>query len=383
MVTVAIIGAGIDGLGIGREIGRRHPDSDIFIFEKNNRPGMETTEHNSGVIHAGIYYPEGSLKDLFCAQGNASLMAYCTKRGIPHKVTGKYVVAKDASQISQLEKIVANALRHGISTSILTQNEVRTGSIGNPAEPHVKCYAAAYIPTTGIVDTVSLVQNIESDFVRGRKGHSELLVNTSVDEIFGNGPYTLAISEPSGSDIMKANVVINAAGLAATEIAAEAGFPNYHSQLRFVQGPYWRIPNPKIQTLVYPIPTEHSLGIHYTIDLQGDAKLGPGVVQLFARSIQDLPIGSYITANDSEQRREFYEAASAYIDGLREGDLRPDMAGIRPQQNLPKSERDFVIVDEHAKGKPGFVNCLFNESPGLTCVFPRASYVADLIEKYF
>ena len=384
MKTVAIVGGGVDGLGIARQIGLDFPDTEIVLFERNRTLGSELSEHNSGVIHAGLYYTPGSFKDMFCAIGNKLLKEYCAQRGVPVANTGKYIVATDGSQVFTLEQLALTAKRHDIPVEFLTEEQVYNGSEQRDAFPQVRCFSALYVKSTALIDQGALIRALAEDFEYSNPDKTRVaLTRATVTAIEGSGPYTVHFTEQNGQDTFAADVIINAAGVNATRIASLAGFPHYSKDLNLVQGRYWTtlaFPN---RTPVYPVPTEHSLGLHYTPVLGGaHALLGPSVRVLQSNNPEELPADAWITPDSEEEREIFHREVSRYLDGVSLDSLRPDMAGVRPQQLGPKAKRDFVMVDEHASGKPGFINCLFNESPGLTSVLPRAQYVSSLARRY-
>lgn len=361
---VTIIGAGVIGLAIAAELSRRK-GLDILVLEKNSSFGMETSSRNSEVIHAGIYYPPGLLKTRLCREGNRSLYEYCAKRNIPHRRTGKLIVAVHGEEEPDLLKLKTQAGENGVEgLRTLTSREARQ------MEPAVKAVMALHSPSTGIIDSHTLMRSflIEAE-ARGTifSFHSEV---TSIAR--KSGFYLMGIND--AYDI-RTTWIINCAGLHADRIAALAGLDidGMGYRLKPCKGSYFSAsPSPPLKMLVYPVPPGHNegLGIHATLDLGGRVRFGPDT-----EYVNDI---NYDV--DAGRRGKFFEAINRYLPTIREDSLFPDMSGIRPKLQGPGERyRDFVICEESANGSPGLINLIGIESPGLTSCIPIAGHVCRLV----
>ena len=368
---VVVIGAGVVGLACARELAAR--GRSVVLLERHDRFGVETSSRNSEVVHAGIYYPAGSLKATLCARGNASLYAWCASHGVPHRRIGKLIVATESAEEPKLEQIQRQAEANGVrSLEVLTPAEARL------LEPHVRCSSALWSPDTGIVDSHVLMGSLLAD----AEAHG--LTAAWRQEVCGVEPvaggYRVAARGADGETAaIEAPWVVNAAGLDADTVAALAGFDldacGYRQQ--YVRGHYFRVHARKqhlAQHLVYPTPLQAGLGIHVTLDLAGGLRLGPDVQYLPDRR-QDYDVADGL-------RTAFHAAVSRYLDGLAPDDIAPDLAGIRPKlQRSGEPFRDFVIRDESDRGRPGWVNLVGIESPGLTSCLEIGVLAATLLEE--
>ncbi len=364
---IVIIGAGVVGLAAAEALsgeGRR-----VLLLEKNDSFGRETSSRNSEVIHAGIYYPEGFLKAAFCREGNRLLYETCQKRDVPHRRTGKLIVAVNDEEGGELEAIRARAERNGVDDlRFLARQEIRK------LEPAVKAVAALLSPSTGIIDSHRLMRSF---YLGAEAAGTMAAFRSEVTAIrFDGRRYEVEIN--GGEYRLQTPVVINSAGLQSDRIAALAGIDidGKGYRLKFCKGDYFSAsPSPKLEHLVYPVPAKNreGLGIHATLDLQGRVRFGPDT--------------EYVDGPDyavkEEKKAVFYEAVRTYLPDLRPEQLGPDTSGIRPKLQGPgESYRDFVICDEKDAGFPGFINLIGIESPGLTSCIPIAQYVRTLIQPY-
>lgn len=360
---IFIIGAGVVGLAIARELAMRFPDRDIFLVEQHRHFGQEVSSRNSEVIHAGIYYPTGSLKARLCLEGNRLLYEYCRRYGVRHLSLGKVIVASDGKEIPLLEKVYRQGLENGVELVWLEKREVCR------LEPQIHGEAGVLSPHTGIVDTHHLMQCLYRQAVeRGVMAVFACPV-MAIDQEAGG--YRIK----AGGEEIKARVVVNSGGLASDRIAALAGMDidTYRYRLHYCKGEYYRLAA-KIQVnhLIYPIPEHSGLGIHLTKDFGGGQRLGPNAYY----------VDSCDYDMDEKYRHCFYQAARRYLPGLRPGDIRPDYAGIRPKLQGPgEAFRDFVIGEESAKGFPGFINLIGIESPGLTSCLAIGRYVSGIVRE--
>lgn len=363
--NITIIGAGVVGVAIAAKLSETFPD--VFVLEKHDNFGQETSSRNSEVIHSGIYYPANSLKASLCVEGNKMLYDYCIKKEVSHKKCGKLVVATDQHEEAILLKVFNQSKANGVLDGVLLSQEQAL-----KLEPNIFCTAAIFYPSTGIVDSHGLMKQLESD---AKINQATFAYNSEVVGIKKlDIGFSITVKEANGTYSFTANTVINAAGLGSDAIAKMSGTfePNY--QLFFWKGAYFAVGNRKnklIDHLVYPVPHKNTtgLGVHATLDLNHGMRLGPDATFL------DNNIIEYTV--DKTKRTGFYHAAKQFLPFLEEGDLHPDQAGIRPKLQKPgDSFRDFIIKDEQAKGKPGFINLIGIESPGLTSCLSIAKMVS-------
>jgi len=364
-VDIVVVGAGVIGLAAAVELAHRNPAAQILLVEKNRGYGQEVSSRSSEVIHAGLYYPPGSLKARFCAEGNRLLYEFCTQYRIPHRCTGKLVTATVAEEAVDLQKLYQKAIGNGVEVDYLEAGQVKK------MEPHIQAVAAVFSPATGIIDSHRFMYAL---YHMARQNGVTALFNSPLHniEVLANS-YILVFAR----ERIKSRVVINCAGLHSDVVAAMAGFDIDETgyRLHYCRGEYYRLRRRyEFAHLVYPLPEKNGLGIHLTLDLQGGQRLGPDTryVDTIDYSIDD----SY--------KEKFYFAARRYLPWLEMEDLQPDYAGIRPKLQTEGGEfRDFVINEESCHGLPGFINLIGIESPGLTSALAIARYAAKLVENMF
>jgi L-2-hydroxyglutarate oxidase LhgO len=366
-----VIGAGVVGLACARELAAR--GRDVLLIERHERFGVETSSRNSEVVHAGIYYPTGSLKARLCAAGNRSLNAWCAARGVPHARLGKVIVATAPEEEAKLDEIARQAAANGVtSLRPLSSRDVRE------IEPHVRAVRGLWSPDTGIVDSHQLMASLLADAEAG--GCTAVWRHEIVAGERGADGYRVVAKSGSETTELRTRTVVNSAGLEADRVAALPGLDvdacGY--RLRYARGHYFRVHPRKrhlASHLIYPTPIAGGLGIHVTLDLAGGVRLGPDV-EFLPERVQDYAVAESL-------RPKFHGAVSRYLEGLEPDDLAPDLAGIRPKLQGPGEPfRDFVIQEETARGLPGWVNLVGIESPGLTCCLEIGRQVADTLEAH-
>jgi L-2-hydroxyglutarate oxidase LhgO len=366
-VDITIIGAGVIGLSIASEIAGA--DKDIFILEKNDSWGQETSSRNSEVIHAGIYYDKDSLKAISCVEGREMLYSLCKENDISFKKTGKLIVAQNKDEIEYLEDLQKKAEANGVELSFLDKKEIKQ------MEPDVSGITAAYSPETGIIDSHFLMKYF---LEKAKSNGAELVCDAELVCIEKKGgTYLISVNNQGEEVTIESRVVINCAGNNADKIAAMAGIDikKCGYEQYFLKGNYFRLSDKfrnKTHHLVYPVPTSNSLGIHTVLDLSGGIRLGPD-----AEEVEEFDY----RVNESK-KDEFYESVKQFLPCIDQDSLYPDMAGIRPQLRRPNigDFKDFIISHEDSKGLPGFINLIGIESPGLTASPYIAKYVADIIK---
>jgi len=366
-VDCIVAGAGVIGLAIARGMARRGMDT--LILEAENAIGTGTSSRNSEVIHAGIYYPAGSLKARFCVAGREKLYRYCEERAVPHARRGKLIVATDAEQEPVLASIRANASACGAGDlTPLTATEARG------LEPRLRCTAALLSPATGIIDSHALMLALLGD---AEEHGAALSLNTRIvagriERVEGSRIVLDTVDSTSSERFEIATTrFVNAAGLGATALAGSLDGldPQFVPKLRYAKGNYFSVAGrAPFSRLVYPVPEPGGLGVHLTLDLYGVARFGPDVEwtdQLDYRV-------------DPARGERFYNEIRKYWPDLADGGLQPAYSGIRPKLSGPgEANADFVIQDAAVHGVEGMVNLFGIESPGLTSSLAIADHVAQ------
>ena len=357
-----VIGAGVVGLAVARALALA--GRDVLVLEASNAIGTQTSSRNSEVIHAGMYYPSGSLKAELCVRGKALLYAYCAERGIGHKHCGKLIVATAEDQLAQLQVIQDRAAANGIHDLVWLDAEQ-----AQAAEPALQCLAALHSPSTGIVDSHGLMLSLLGDT---ENLGGTLAVNSPLFRAeCAQGAIELVAIDGTR---LRAKTVVNAAGLQAPALALRfAGLdPQHVPQAYFAKGNYFTLAGRSpFAHLVYPVPEAAGLGVHLTLDLGGQARFGPDVQWV------DNPDD---TAVQPARGDAFYAEVRKYWPALPDGALVPAYAGIRPKISGPnEAARDFCIQGPNDHGVPGLVNLFGIESPGLTSALAIGEMVAELL----
>lgn len=366
-VDVAIIGAGVVGLAIAAEVAQG--GKGVFVFEKNQTFGLETSSRNSEVIHDGIYYPEDSLKTRLCIEGSPLLYELCAEKGIDYRRLGKIIVAVDEGEVIELEELYRQGCRNGVEDlRLLSREELRR------LEPEVGGIAALMSPSAGILDCHSLMTFF---YTQARERGAGFVFNTEITGIerVGTG-YRVEISDREGISSIDAGIIINSAGLNSDKIAELAGIDPEQAdyRLHYCKGEYFSFNSRRgqlVSRLIYPLPEEAGKGIHVTVTLDGRMRLGPN-----ARYVEEIDYQV-----DEARKTSFYESVKRFLPLIELEDLEPEFAGIRPKLQGPgEGFRDFVIAHEEAKGFPGLINLIGIESPGLTAAPAIARHVAGMVK---
>jgi L-2-hydroxyglutarate oxidase LhgO len=366
--SITIVGAGVVGLAVAARLAPRHPD--LVVLERRGRHGSETSSRNSEVIHAGMYYPQGSLKARLCVEGNARLYELCERHAVPHRRIGKLIVATAAEEVPQLEALLARGRDNG-SPGL----RMISGAEARALEPEVPAVAALLSPDTGIISAHALMDH----FLQAAHSHGAVVqARSEVVAISRRGAeYELSVRGPEGDERFTTERLVNAAGLDCDTVAALAGIDVDAAgyRLHYCKGSYFAVAGARarcVSHLVYPVPTRVSLGVHALPDLGGRLKFGPDAEYLSSRELDYGVDGAKLAAFGAAVRR--------LVPAIADEDLTPDMSGIRPKlQAHGEPVRDFVIAEESARGLPGFVNLIGIESPGLTASPAIAEHVATLI----
>lgn len=361
-IDCAVIGGGVVGLAVARELALA--GREVLVLETEGAIGTGTSSRNSEVIHAGIYYPQGSLKAKLCVEGKELLYAYATERGVPHRRCGKFIVATSPEQAGQLEAIRAKAAANGVDDLVQI-----SGQQAMAMEPQLHCVAALHSPSTGIVDSHALMLSLLGDLENA--GGMLALKSPITRAECGDGAIVLVAEDGTA---LRCRSVVNAAGLGAPALASrfEGLPPETIPKAYFAKGNYFTLSGKApFGRLIYPVPEPGGLGVHLTVDLGGQAKFGPDVQ--WVASADDLVV-------DPARGDGFYAEVRKYWPALPDGALIPGYAGMRPKISGPgEPAADFVIDGPESHGVPGLVNLFGIESPGLTSSLAIGRHVARLL----
>jgi L-2-hydroxyglutarate oxidase LhgO len=360
-VDCVVVGAGVVGLAVARALALT--GREVLVLESQTAIGTGTSSRNSEVIHAGLYYPRGSLKARLCVQGRALLYAYCAARGVAHRQCGKLLVATSQEQHAQLDAVMAAGLGNGVTDlRRLSQAEARA------MEPDLACVGAVLSPSTGIIDSHAYMLALQGDLEHA----GGMVVLQATVQGAQCGPDGIRLRTADGTQLL-ATLLVNSAGLAAPALARRIeGLPQHDLPTAyFAKGNYFSLAaRCPFSRLIYPVPEKAGLGVHLTIDMAGQAKFGPDVQ--WVSGADDLVV-------DPARGAAFYAQIRRYWPGLAQGALQPAYAGIRPKLQAPGEEaRDFLIQGPADHGVPGVVNLFGIESPGLTSSLAIGQHVAAL-----
>ncbi|CAO3383384.1 NAD(P)/FAD-dependent oxidoreductase [Azospirillum argentinense] len=368
-VDCVVVGAGVVGLAVARRLAR--DGREVVILEAADAIGTGTSSRNSEVIHAGIYYPTGSLRARLCVAGRDALYAYCAAHGVEHKRIGKLIVATEESQLPRLAAIQAQAAANG-ADDLQPLSTAETMAL----EPDLRCVGALMSPSTGIIDSHGLMLALQGD---AETAGALLALRSPLDCCHRTADgFTLDVG---GAEPMRiaCTTLVNAAGLGAWDVARNLdGFPEDRIPQRVLaKGNYYALAwgRSPFSRLVYPVPVEGGLGVHLTLDLAGQARFGPDVEWLLPQEHSRIDY-----AVDPRRADSFYGEVRRYWPGLPDGALVPAYSGIRPKLSGPgQPQADFLIQGPETHGVPGLVNLFGIESPGLTsCLAIAGEVVARL-----
>jgi len=362
-----VIGAGVVGLATARALARQ--GREVLILEAADAFGTVTSSRNSEVIHAGIYYPHGSLKERLCVEGRDKMYAFCHAYGVTYKRTTKLVFAADESEIPGLKKLHDHAAKSGVYMTWMN------GAEAKKLEPQLVCAAALLSPLTGIIDSHGFMLAILGD------------AETHGASIAYESPVTGGRVTPEGVVLdvggsanmsLLCRTVVNCAGLSAQSVSRsiEGLAPSTVPPQHYAKGSYFYLSGkPPFSRLIYPLPGVGTLGLHYTLDMAGQGRFGP--------DIEWVDKLDYLVTE--ERAPSFYAAIRKYWPDLPDGALRPGYSGIRPKIQAPgEPNKDFVIQMQGEgpgrTGVNGFVALYGIESPGLTSSLAIADYVAERLQ---
>ncbi len=362
-VEAVVLGAGVVGLAVARALALS--GREVLVLEAAGGIGTVTSSRNSEVVHAGIYYPTGSLKARLCVAGRRLLYDYCASHGVPVRKLGKLIVASDPAESARLEKIRAQAAANGVDLVLLSGDEA------SAMEPALRVDSALHSPETGIVDShaLMLAYQGEMEAAGGTVAvHAPLLGGEVTDtgirlDVGGEAPMQI-----------ECGILVNAVGLHAPEVARSiAGIPAQSiPRAYFCKGSYYGLQGrAPFSRLIYPVPEPGGLGVHLTLDLGGQARFGPDV-EWVEREAYDVDLG---------RAAGFYDAIRRYWPALPDGALVPGYAGIRPKISGPhEPAADFALLGQTVHGVPGLVNLFGIESPGLTASLAIGQAVLEALD---
>jgi L-2-hydroxyglutarate oxidase LhgO len=348
-VEAVVLGAGVVGLAVARALALA--GRDVLVLEAAGGIGTVTSSRNSEVVHAGIYYPTGSLKARLCVAGRIALYGYCAAHGVPIHKLGKLIVASDPAESARLEKIQAQAAANGVALTHLS------GDAARALEPALRVDSALHSPETGIIDSHALMLAYQGEM---ESAGGAIAIHAPV---LGGAVEDTGIRLDVGGETpmqLECDILVNAVGLHAPDVARSiAGIPSQTIPRAYLcKGSYYGLQGrAPFSRLIYPVPEPGGLGVHLTLDLGGQARFGPDV-EWVDREEYDVDLG---------RAAGFYAAIRRYWPGLPDSALVPGYAGIRPKISGPtEPAADFAIAGPAVHGVPGLVNLFGIESPGLT-----------------
>ncbi|XP_019428593.1 PREDICTED: L-2-hydroxyglutarate dehydrogenase, mitochondrial [Lupinus angustifolius] len=384
-VDCIVIGAGVVGIAVARALALK--GRDVLVIESAPTFGTCTSSRNSEVIHAGIYYPHNSFKALFCVRGREMLYEYCSEHGIPHKQIGKLIVATRSSEIPKLNDIINRGIQNGVDSL-----RMMDGAEAMKMEPELQCVKAILSPLSGIVDSHSLMLSLVGEAENHR---ATFTYNSTVTGGHLEGNHiclhiseTKSIKEWNGTSILRPELVlmpklvVNSAGLSAPILAKR--FTGLQSRVvppaYYARGCYFTLSNTKatpFRHLIYPIPEDGGLGVHVTIDLNGQVKFGPDVEWIDGVDDSSSFLNKFDYSVRANRVERFYPEIRKYYPNLKDESLEPGYSGIRPKLSGPgQPSVDFVIQGEDIHGVPGLINLYGIESPGLTSSMAIADFIS-------
>lgn len=362
-VDCVVAGAGVVGLAIARALALA--GHEVLILEGAGAIGTGTSSRNSEVIHAGMYYPPGSLKARLCVRGNRLLRSYLAERALPHRLVGKLIVATEIDEEARLEALFENGQRNGVP-----EFDHIGAETARRLEPELRCTAALLSRSTGILDSHSYMVSLQGD----AEAHGATLALKSPilgGEVTAQG-ILLSVGGAEPTSLL-CHRLVNAAGLGANRLALNLrGLPpDTVPPLYLCKGNYFLLGGHRpFDRLVYPLPESAGLGAHFTLDMGGQGRFGPDVEWVETETYEV----------DPHRGDSFYAAIRRYWPGLPNGALRPGYAGMRPKIQAPgEPARDFMVQAEADHGIPGLVNLYGIESPGLTASLAIAEHVTELL----
>ncbi|MFL6799570.1 MAG: NAD(P)/FAD-dependent oxidoreductase [Xanthobacteraceae bacterium] len=362
-MQVLVVGAGVVGLAVARAAAlARH---DVIVAEKTSAIGTGVSSRNSEVIHAGLYYPTGSLRAYHCPRSRRMLYDYCVSHGVPHRKCGKLVVATKAAELPRLEAVFNQAAANGVEGI-----DIIDAAEASRLEPELACVAAMRSPETGVIDSHRFMLALRGDL---EDAGGMLAFNTTIERLGWTGSGWQVVFGGNEPERIVVDAVVNCAGLGAQALAcATEGYPAQRiPRLVLAKGNYFGFTGrPAFSRLIYPVPVPGGLGVHVTLDLAGRMRFGPDV-QWIEQESYDV---------DLTRAAAFYGRIRDYWPGLPDNTLVADYAGIRPKLTGPgEPAADFMIEGPAQHGLPRLVHLFGIESPGLTSALSLADEVVSYL----
>lgn len=363
-VDAIIVGAGVVGLAIAAKLSAKIKN--VLLIDKNLHFGEETSSRNSEVIHAGIYYPQDSLKAKFCVSGKEQLYRYCQQRHIPHQKLGKLLIAHNEQDEAYLAKMINQAQANDVNDLTWLNAHALQKSI-----PELSASAALLSPSTGIIDVHTYMQSLLAEFEQNGglfSAQTEMLAAEP-----SNDGFSVRLKSQNEIMLLNCNYLINSAGLHSTVVANNISglLSKFIPKLHYCRGHYFSYQGTSpFKQLIYPIPTEHGLGIHASLDIAGQLKFGPDTQYIDTLDYQV----------DESLKAKFLQAVQRYFPRVSADKLQPAYAGIRPKLEGPNdSFKDFCIQNEASHAIKGLINLFGIDSPGLTSSLAIADDVCKKI----
>lgn len=375
---VVVLGAGVVGLACARALAQT--GREVYVLDREGGVGRGTSGRNSGVIHAGLYYPGDSWKARLCVDGAQALYRFCAEAGVPHERTGKWVLAAHPEELEALHAVARAATKNGADVTSVDGRDVTR------EDPALRACAALWSPNSGVVDAAALVDALARE---ARAAGAELALGQRAVRLErGSGGWTLTVTTGNdgasdATEEIHADTVVNAAGHGAPELARLAGLDlaAWDARPAYYRGDYMSLateaPRPRCP-LVYPVPQTHGLGVHLTRDLGGRTRAGPDAYPI---DTQDVRLNLLDDTAWAHKAQTFAAALGRYLPGITAEHLSPEYAGVRPKLlRSDGSSGDFLLLGPADLGAPGIVHLLGIESPGLTACLAIADWVATQLE---
>ena len=359
---VTIIGAGVVGLSIAKFCSEQ--GYSVVVLEQESRAGEGISSRNSGVLHAGIYYPENSLKTKFCISGNRLLYEYANDKRINHKRIGKYIIASHKNDIEKLHKIYNQGIKNLVEVDLLSNRKMKE------IYPDLKIEEAIFSPNTGIIDVPELISALEGD-IQHNGGLISFKTNFIAAEKIEQG-FKIICNDGSSYEI-DTRYLVNASGLYSDTISQkiDALSERHFSSIKYAKGHYFKYNgNHPFTTLIYPLANEFSSGLHVGFDLSDQIRFGPDIAW----------VDQIDFSFDESLKGKFIESIKQYWPQIDSSKLHPDYVGIRPKlQSFNETMKDFSIKSFNDHGVDGLINIQGVESPGVTCCLSIGKHVLNLI----
>jgi L-2-hydroxyglutarate oxidase LhgO len=363
-VQCIVIGAGVIGLAISRELSRA--GMEVIFVDKEISFGKETSSRNSEVIHSGIYYEKDSLMAKLCFEGNRLLYNYCNDHSISFNKCGKLIVSTSEEEDNELNNVKKRGLMNGVNDlSFVSAADI------SKIEPALVCRSGIYSPSTGVIDSHAYMSSLLRD---SEDRGAVFAPSTRIDNITLLNDGFLLSTNDNGFDSIKCYILVNSAGLYATDVAASIkNFPsNFIPKPYYAKGNYFYLKQKcPFQRLIYPLPVKGALGVHLTLDINGLARFGP-----------DIEWVDTIDYTVNEARVDlFYASIRRFWPDLKDESLYPGYVGVRPKIVPPSvGKQDFMIQSSYEHGINNLINLFGIESPGLTSSLAIAKYISNILK---